>query len=195
MLVAMTAEPHDRPLRTSRSSTPAARLLTRRLIQLAVLGLLVFETACASDPATGPAFVADTAPPEGRTSVFVFRVDPQNSLSNVDLSLDGHDAGQLRNHEYVRFDLAPGIHRLDFRQRGLAFASWGWNRHQLRLRSGETAYLEISIRMSAQPMPGNGMELEIQGREGGAASENVFIQRRNEEDALRILADTTLRID
>lgn len=159
---------------------------------LLCLGLLA---GCASDPVTGPAFVAATQPPEGHARVFVFRVDPQHSLSTVDLALDGRGAGRLRNREYVAFDLLPGIHRLDFRQRGLAFASWGWNRQQLRVRSGETVYLEISVRMSAQPLPGAGQDLEIQGRTGGSASENVFIQRRSEADALPILADTTLRID
>ncbi|MEZ4332030.1 MAG: DUF2846 domain-containing protein [Myxococcota bacterium] len=156
------------------------------------LGLLA---GCASDPATGPAFVAATQPPEGHARVFVFRIDPQHSLSNVDLALDERDAGRLRNREYVAFDLLPGIHRLDFRQRGLAFASWGWNRQQLRLHAGETVYLEISVRMSAQPLPGAGQDLEIQGRTSGSASENVFIQRRTEVDALPILADTTLRVD
>lgn len=63
------------------------------------------------------------------------------------------------------------------------------------MRAGETVYLEISVRMSAQPMPGPGQDVEIQGRTSGSASENVFIQRRPAVDALPILANTTLRVE
>lgn len=201
MLRSMSNPHRSQPVRTARSvrqdrPRPApVRGSTIRTAAGIVVTLLSLLTGCASDPAKGPAFVAATEPPEGHASVFVFRVDPQHSLSTVDLALDERDAGRLRNHEYVRFDLTPGIHRLDFRQRGLAFASWGWNRQQLRVRAGETVYLEISVRMSAQPMPGPGQDVEIQGRTSGSASENVFIQRRPAVDALPILANTTLRVE
>ena len=93
----------------------------------------------------------------------------------------------------MTFEVDPGPHRLDFRQRGLAFASWGWNRQRIRADSGETIYLEISVRMSAQPMAGSGRDLQIAGRDLGAASENVFLQRRGESAAREALAGTTLR--
>lgn len=189
-----TARPPVRPApATRRRATALLGIAPRLLLTLTLISSLT--VGCASDPVTGPVFVAETTAPEGHARVFVFRIDPQHSLSSVDLALDERSVGRLRNREYVRFDLLPGPHRLDFRQRGLAFASWGWNRQLLRVKAGETIYLEISVRMSAQPMPGSGQDLEIQGRPSGAASENVFIQRRSEADALPILADTTLRVE
>ena len=113
-------------------------------------------------------------------------------MSRVEIGLDGHKRGHLGNDEYVTFEVDAGPHRLDFRQRGLAFASWGWNHQHLVAKSEETIYVEISVRISAQPMPSSGGDLEIPGRSGGAASENVFIQQRTRADAIEILADTTL---
>ncbi len=150
--------------------------------------------ACASAPPAGPPFTPAPEPGPGRARLYVFRIDPQHSLSTVEIAIDGQPEGRLRNGEYATFELAAGSHRLGFRQRGLAFASWGWNRQQIRAASGETIYLEISVRMSAQPMAGSGRDLEIAGRDLGAASENVFLQRRGESAAREALAGTTLRV-
>lgn len=174
--------------------------IPRPLVLSALLALLALVstptwTGCAKPPTPGPAFAAAPEPAPGLARIYVFRVDPQHSLSRVEIGLDGRKLGRLGNDEYITFELDPGPHRVEFRQRGLAFASWGWNHQHLDLRSGETIYIEISVRISAQPMPGSGQDLEIAGRGGGAASENVFIQQRSRDDAIRILADTTRRTE
>ena len=170
-----------------------ARMPTRSPTLAFVLVLIAASvfSGCATPPTPGPAFAAAPEPAPGHARIYLFRVDPQHSLSRVEIGLDDQKRGHLGNDEYVTFELDPGPHRLDFRQRGLAFASWGWNHQHLVARAGETIYLEISVRISAQPMPSSGGDLEIPGRSGGAASENVFIQRRAPADAIRILADTT----
>lgn len=171
-----------------------ARMPTRSFRLTAVLVLFVASTwaGCAQPPTPGPAFASAPEPAPGHARIYVFRVDHQHSLSRVEIGLDGQKRGHLGNDEYVTFELDPGPHRLDFRQRGLAFASWGWNHQHLVAQAGETIYLEISVRISAQPMPGNGRDLEIAGRAGGAASENVFVQHRTRADAIALLANTTL---
>ena len=145
-----------------------APLKTHRLqLALAVLALLstCLLAACATAPPAGPPFTPAPEPGPGRARLYVFRIDPQHSLSKVEIAIDGQPEGRLRNGEYATFELAAGSHRLDFRQRGLAFASWGWNRQRIRADSGETIYLEISVRMSAQPMAGSGRDLQIAGRD------------------------------
>lgn len=158
--------------------------------------------ACASAPPPGPLFSAAPEPAPGRARLYVYRVDPQPSLSTVEFEIDGRSKGRLGHGEYTTFEIPAGSHRIDFRQRGLAFASWGWNRHAIRAGSGETIYLEVSVRLHAQPhapsssqtVQGSGRDLEIAGRESGAASENVFLQRQTESDARAALAGTTLRV-
>ena len=162
-------------------------------VVLALLAVCALA-ACASAPPAGPAFEVAPDPGPGRAGLYVFRIDPKHSLSTVEIRIDGRPEGQLRNGEYATFDLAAGSHRLDLRQRGLAFASWGWNSRRIQARAGETTYLEISVRVSAQPVAGSGTDLEIAGRESGAASENVFIQHRSEDIALEMLPRTTLRV-
>ncbi|MBY0401253.1 DUF2846 domain-containing protein [Myxococcota bacterium] len=163
-----------------------------RLPALAVLIIASIWAGCARPPTPGPAFAPAPEPAPGHARIYLFRVDPQHSLSRIEIALDGHKRGHLGNDEYVTFEVGPGPHHLDFRQRGLAFASWGWNHQALIARAGETIFLEISVRISAQPMPGSSRDLEIAGRGGGAASENVFIQHRSREDAFALLANTTL---
>ncbi len=163
------------------------------LVALAVLSAWLLA-ACAGAPPAGPSFTAAPEPGLGRARLYVFRIDPQHSLSKVEIAIDEQPEGRLRNGEYASFELAAGSHRLDFRQRGLAFASWGWNSQQIRAVAGETTYLEISVRMSAQPTAGSGRDLEIPGRDSGSASENVFIQHRSESAAREALAGTTLRV-
>lgn len=163
-----------------------------RLVLVLLAGWLV--SACATAPPAGPPFAAAPEPGAGRARLYVFRIDPKPSLSTVELAIDERPEGRLRHGEYATFELDAGSHRLDVRQRGLAFASWGWNRQRIQARSGETVYLEISVRLSAQPVPGSGRDLEIGGRESGAASENVFLQHRTEAAAREALAGTTLRV-
>ncbi|MFO0689392.1 MAG: hypothetical protein U0900_11850 [Myxococcota bacterium] len=175
--------------------TPILRRPLRPLLCLLALIALASGGGCAKPPTPGPAFAPAPEPAPGHARLYIFRVDSQHSLSRVEIGLDGRPQGHIGNDEYVTFELPHGPHRVDFRQRGLAFASWGWNHQHLVAKSGETIFLEISIRISAQPMPGSGHELEIAGRSGGAASENVFIQQRSQEDAIRILADTNLHTE
>jgi hypothetical protein len=174
------------------NATPRFR---HRLAALGLLAVLVGLSACASTSTPGPSFAPAPEPAPGFARVYVFRVDPQHSLSTVEIALDGERPVRLSNGEYATFELPVGSHRIDFRQRGLAFASWGWNRQRLRARDGETTYLEISVRISAQPVAGSGRDMEIAGRDMGSASENVFIQHRSRSDALRALAATTLRTE
>lgn len=163
---------------------------------LALLAALVVASACASSPSAGPAFAPSPEPSPGHARLYVFRIDPQSSLSTVELAIDGQQRNHLRDGEYATFELAAGTHKVDLRQRGLAFVSWGWNGERVRMREGETVYLEVSVRMSAQPLPpGTGRELEIPGRDSGAASENVFLQHRGKTEALDRLAGTTLRVE
>lgn len=175
---------------------PRRRLRVPLVARLALVLLLAagLAPACASAPPAGPPFAAAPGPGAGRARLYVFRIDPQPSYATVELAIDGQPEGRLRHGEYATFELAAGIHRLDFRQRGLAFSSWGWNRQRLQARSGETIYLEISVRLAARPVPGSGRDLEIGGRESGAASENVFLRHRTEADARAALAGTTLRV-
>ncbi len=186
--------------------TPRPRFA--RLLALLLGGILLggIGLACATAPPAGPPFTAAPAPGPGRARLYVYRVDPQASLSTVEFAIDGRSQGRLGNGEYATFEVAAGSHRLDLRLRGLAFASWGWNRQQVRAGSGETIYLEVSVRLHAQPnaqpagqgaapaIPGSGRDLEIAGRESGAASENVFLQHRSESDARAALAGTTRRV-
>jgi hypothetical protein len=156
---------------------------------------LTLIAGCAAPPTPGPAFVAAPGPAPGHARLYVYRIDPQHSLATVEIGIDGHKQGYLRNDEYASFELTPGIHRVDFRQRGLAFTSWGWNRYQVHAKEGENVYVEISVRISTLPLPGDGRDLEIGGRGGGSASENVFVQHRSEADALEDLANTTQRVE
>lgn len=165
-------------------------------VTLALLAALVFPSACATTPAPGPAFAAAPEPSPSHARLYIFRIDPQSSLSSVELALDEQKQGHLRNGEYATFELTAGSHRVGLRQRGLAFVSWGWNGEMLRAKAGETIYLEVSVRMSAQPIPpGTGRDLEIAGRGSGSASENVFLQHRTRAEALERLAGTTLRLE
>lgn len=185
--------PIDRPNGQSphaRHGLPSAR---RQAGLLAVV--LLFASACTTTPTPGPGFLAAPEPEPGHARLYVFRVDPQHSLSTVEVAVDRRSQGRLRNGEYLTLVLDAGSHRVDFRQRGLAFASWGWNGQTIRARAGETIYLEVSVRISAQPAPGSGRDLEIAGRGSGSASENVFVQHRTRDVALEHLAQTTLRRD
>jgi hypothetical protein len=174
---------------------PMPRRPSRKTGWLHTLAAFVSLSACATTGAPGPTFTAAPEPSPGRARLYVFRIDPQPSLSTVELAIDEKAEGHLRHGEYATFELAAGSHRIDLRQRGLAFLSWGWNGQQLRARAGETIYLEVSVRISAQPLPGSGRDLEIAGRDGGAASENVFLQHRGKAQALERLSAATLRIE
>ncbi len=180
---------------TNGKAHPMPRRPSRKAAWLHILAAVVSLSACATTPTPGPAFTPAPEPSPGRARLYVFRIDPQPSLSTVELAIDEQSEGQLRHGEYATFELAAGSHRIDLRQRGLAFLSWGWNGEQLRARAGETFYLEVSVRISAQPMPGSGRDLEIAGRDGGAASENVFLQHRGKAQALELLSAATLRIE
>ena len=194
----------DLDLHPARSSRPSRSALTGLVAGLSIglstgllAGLLCVAGlgGCAQTPNPGPAFEAAPVPAEGRSRLYVYRLDPQRSLSSVEIALDGRSVGELRHGEYATFDLTAAPHRVDFRQRGLAFVSWGWNRQTIRPKSGETIYLEVSVRMSERPMPDTGRDLEIGGRGGGATSENVFLQHRGAAEALDRLATTTLRVE
>jgi hypothetical protein len=171
--------------------TASVRCLVRfALLAVSLVGLL----ACAA-PAPGPAFAPAAPPAPGHARLYLYRIDPHRSLSTVELALDGRKRGHLRAGEYASFELTTGDHELELRQRGLGFTSWGWNRMALRLEPGETVYLEVSVRVAAQPTPGSGRDLEIAGRDRGVAQENVFVQRRSESQARDRIAGSTLRAD
>ena len=196
------AEAHPIPRPPSHKTTwlhpcTPLRPLALPAFLLALLAALALASGCATTPSAGPAFAASPEPSPGHARLYVFRIDPQSSLSSVELAIDGQQRNHLRDGEYATFELAAGSHRVDLRQRGLAFVSWGWNGERIRMQPGETVYLEVSVRLSAQPMPGSGTgrDLEIAGRGSGAASENVFLQHRGKVEALDRLAGTTLRVE
>lgn len=162
----------------------------------AVTALVAIVAGCAGEGPSGPPFEAAAEPSPGHVRLYVFRIDPQHSLSTVELSIDRRKRGRLRNGEYATFELPAGVHRVDVRQRGFAFASWGWNGTTIRAKDGETVYLEVSVRISGQGLPaGSGHDLEIGGRGSGSASENVFLQRHGDREGLRLLAKTVLRVE
>jgi hypothetical protein len=78
--------------------------------------------------------------------------------------------------------------------RGFGFVTWGWNDQRFRANPAETVYLKIAVRLSERAAPTT-PELDIAGRTGGAASENVFIIPQSRAEALAELAATTLLID
>ena len=145
--------------------------------------------ACAKPPA-GPPFELAPPPAENRARIYLFRSDPRPSRSTVRVTIDGREFGTFRNAEYETLELAPGSHQLRAGMRSLAFVAWGSNEQRLRLRPGETIFVQLSVRLTERPQPG-GRELEIPGRTSGAASENVFLQIRPEQAALEQLRATT----
>jgi len=122
--------------------------------------------------------------------LIVYRTDQQNSLATVMVTIDGRELGRFRNHEYDTTLLTPGTHILRAGLRGFGFVSWGWNSQRFRVSAGETTYLEIVVRLDARNAPATG-DLEIGGRQGGAASENVFIVPKSAHAALEDLQSTT----
>lgn len=177
-------------------------LKTHRLRFARMLAIVLLSggigLACASAPPPGPPFAPAPAPAPGHARVYVYRLDPQPSLSTVEFAIDGRSQGKLHHGEYATFEVPAGSHRLYFRQRGLAFASWGWNEQTIRAGSGENVYVEVSVRIAEQAgapaIPGSGRDLEIAGRTSGSTSENVFLQHRSEADARAALAGTTRRV-
>jgi hypothetical protein len=154
-----------------------------------VLMVAVLTGACASAP-KGPPFKPAPPPPENRTRVYIYRIDDRPSLATVRVTIDGQSLGVLRNFEYETIELPAGSHHLRAGMRGFAWMAWGWNEHRFRAQAGETIYLELSVRLAEQPVTGT-RQLEIAGREGGGASENVFILRQSEAEARARLLQTT----
>jgi hypothetical protein len=145
--------------------------------------------ACSSTP-KGPPFAAAAPPAENRARVYVYRIDDRNSLATVRVTIDGQALGTLRNLEYETIELAAGTHQLRAGMRGFAWMAWGWNEHRFLAKPGDTLYLELSVRLAENPSPGT-RELEIAGRAGGGASENIFILRQSESEARARLTETT----
>ena len=155
----------------------------------AVLCLVCLAAGCAKSP-HGPPFEPAPPPPDHRGRVYLYRADVRGSLASVRITIDGLEVGRFRNLEYETLELPAGTHHLRAGLRGFGLLAWGWNDHRFRLKPGETAYLEISVRLTARPAP-DAPGLEIPGRQSGAASENVFILRVSAEEALSDLALTT----
>jgi len=156
----------------------------RGLLLVALLGV-----GCAGAP-LGPPFRSLEPPPDHRARLVLYRTDKQGSLASVQITIDGRELGRFRDHEYDSILLSPGMHILRARLRGFGLLSWGWNDHRFRLAPGETTYLEISVRLDAREAPSS-RELEIAGRTGGVASENVFIVPKSAQEALKNLVSTT----
>ncbi len=154
------------------------------------LGLsLALGLACAKPPA-GPAFTPAAAPPEHRSQIYVYRVDPRSSLASVDIKIDGREIGRFGDAEYETLEMAAGPHHLKARMRGLAFVSLGWNEHRFRTLPGEAIYIEISVRLTERSIP-DSPSLEIAGRSSLGGSENVFLIERGANEALDRIRGTT----
>ena len=162
---------------------------TQRGSAALVLAFIATLTSCASAP-TGPAFIPASDPASHRGRIYVYREDARSSLSALKVSVGGRHLGTLRDGEYETLELPAGGHELRVGLRSLALVAWGWNEQRISLDPGATLYLQLSVRLTSHPNPG-GRSLEIAGRAGGAASENVFIQHQGEAAALRALSLTT----
>lgn len=145
--------------------------------------------ACAKPPA-GPAFTRAADPPEHRGRLYLYRTDERPSASRVRIEIDGLEIGTFRDREYETLELAAGTHHVRAGMRSLALVAWGWNDQRIRLKPGETIFVEISVRLTARETPG-GRSLEIAGRPEASASENVYLQQRAASVALPRLGGTT----
>lgn len=175
-------------MKFSPESTPDHR--TGRQTWIYLLCLVGFAAACADPSSLGPAYESIAPPPDHLARVYLYRADEPNSLATVRLSIDGREVGRIRNGEYEAIVLRPGGHHLRAGLRGFGLFAWGWNNHPLRLTPGETVYLKVSVRLTAQPAP-SARGIEIAGRPSGTASENVFIIRQSADAALVDLRATT----
>lgn len=158
---------------------------TQRPLSLCILGLFLLcglGLACAKPPA-GPAFTPAAAPPEHRSRIYVYRVDPRSSLASVDIEIDGREIGRFQDAEYETLEIAAGPHHLKAQMRGLAFVSLGWNEHRFRTLPGEAIYIEVSVRLAERSIP-DSRSLEIAGRSSAGGSENVFLIERGTAEAL-----------
>lgn len=151
--------------------------------------LVCIATACTKPPA-GPPFEPAPPPPDHRGRLYLYRSDQPGSLASVRVTIDGLEVGRFRNNEYETLELSTGEHHLRAGMRGFGLLAWGWNNHRFPLGPGDTVYLRISVRLTEHSAP-QARDLEIAGRLGGAASENVFILRVSAEEALSDLALTT----
>ncbi len=163
-----------------------------RIIRLAsAFSVLVWlAIACAGAP-KGPPFVSAAPPPDHRARLYVYRADPRASLATVRITIDGRELGRFRNNEYETTELSAGTHILRAGMRGFGLFTWGWNSHRFLVLQGETAFLEISIRLAETTVP-NSRNLEIAGRANTAvANENVFIVSKSAQQALANLETMT----
>ena len=162
------------------------------LTAVAIL-LLGFVLAACAPRATGPPFSAAMSPAADRARLYLYRVDPRPSISPVRIRVNGRDLGILHDGEYATLELPPGARRIEAGVRSVAFVAWGWNDQHLRIAPGETAYVEISVRLTERTQPAS-RSLDIAGRPGGAVSENVYLRPTGEADALEALRQTTRRV-
>jgi hypothetical protein len=157
-------------------------------VSLFVLALIA--AGCAKAP-LGPPFEKAPPPPDHRGRLYVYRSDQPGSLASIRITVNGLEIGRFRNNEYETIELPTGSHHLRAGLRGFGLLAWGWNSHRFLLAPGETAYLEISVRL-AEHGPPAARDSEIPGRSSsGAVSENVFIIRQSAETALSDLETTT----
>jgi hypothetical protein len=156
---------------------------------LALLPLTLISTGC-GPKSFGPAFEQAPPPPPNRGRIYVYRADARSSLASVRVTIDGQSIGRFRDGEYQTLELPTGLRHVRAGLRGFGMLAWGWNDHRVRLTPGETVYLMVSVRLAAQEGP-TSREMEIAGRDGGTASENVFIQRRSHGEALADLGSKT----
>ena len=157
-------------------------------VSLFVLALIA--AGCAKAP-LGPPFEKAPPPPDHLGRLYVYRSDQPGSLASIRITVNGLEIGRFRNNEYDAIELPTGSHHLRAALRGFGLLAWGWNSHRFLLAPGETAYLEISVRL-AEHGPPAARHSEIPGRSSsGAVSENVFIIRQSAEAALSDLETTT----
>ena len=157
-----------------------------------ILLIVLASLACAPGPMPGPLFTAAPPPGPGLARVYLYRIDPHHSFSEVEIRFDGRRPLHLLDEEYVTLELTEGTHELEFRLHSkFGWPIFGWRQQRARAQQGETIYFEIGVGVVEQPIP-TGRDLAIAGRDAGTAGEVVSIRVRSESEAMQALRNTHL---
>jgi len=85
----------------------------------------------------------ESAPPEGRAALFIYRDQFMARAVGSVVVIDGTDIGQLRGSTFYRVDLAPGEHRVLSTMTNVKDAA-----ASVTLAAGDRAYLRVALKMT-----------------------------------------------